>query len=256
MINKELQQVFEQIGLSRKHLTTYLAMLGRAPRTPLQLARATKINRSSLYRYLEEMREKGLVELVLADKASKYGVSPEGLESYLAREQERVLSLERTIPQVRKMLLDQPEEVAGTEVKYYQGREGLRQMLWRVVSAKDEFVGLGYENWNTSVGKNYAEKLRNRMLETGVKSREIQNEPDDSFEYTNLGEDYGFLHESRKLDKKVLEIKHDTYIYNDVFAFYYFYEGELFGVEIHNKEIAKTQKQIFEILWEMAKKKK
>ena len=34
------------------------------------------------------------------------------------------------------------------------------------------------------------------------------------------------------------------------------YQGELFGLEIHNAEIAQTERQIFFILWNQAKKMK
>ena len=128
----------------------------------------------------------------------------------------------------------------------------MKQMLWNVVASKQEFVGLGYEDWNTSVGKSFAEKLREKMMDTKISSREILNEIDDSFAYTNIGKDYKAVYEHRMIPKEVMEIHHDTYIYGDVFAYYYHYQGELFGVEIHNKEIAKTEKQMFEILWRVA----
>lgn len=70
---------------------------------------------------------------------------------------------------------------------------------------------------------------------------------------TPLGHEYTNVYEHRAIDPKIIDIKHDTYIYGDVFAYYYHYQGELFGVEIHNAEIAKTEKQMFEILWKMAK---
>ena len=91
------------------------------------------------------------------------------------------------------------------------------------------------------------------MVENEVMSREILNIVDDSYGYTELDKTYMTVYEHRAIDPKILEIKHDTYIYGDVFAYYYHYQGEYFGVEIHNKEIAKTERQMFEILWRMAK---
>ncbi|EKD96520.1 MAG: hypothetical protein ACD_24C00009G0001 [uncultured bacterium] len=43
-------------------------------------------------------------------------------------------------------------------------------------------------------------------------------------------------------------------IYNDVLALYNWHKGEVFGVEIYNDKITAMQKQIFEVLWKMAKK--
>lgn len=252
MVNTSLIQVIKQIGLTDKHAAVYEKLLSRPNATPLQLARETKLNRSSLYRYLEDLRTKGLVELLLGDKTSKYRPSPEGLNQYLLSEESRVDKLKTTIPSLVKELKTK-ESVSGSEIKYFQGVDSLKQMLWNVVSTKTEFVGLGYQDWNSSVGKTYADKLRHKIVDENVKSREILNIVDDEYSYTNLGIGYTRVYEHRAIDPKILEIKHDTYIYDDVFAYYYHYQGEYFGVEIHNAQIAKTEKQMFEVLWELAK---
>lgn len=251
LVNTSLKLVVKQIGLTTKHAAVFEVLLNRPGATPVVLARETKLNRSSLYRYLEELRVKGLVELVMGNKSSKYRANPDGLSQYLVSEESRVENLKRTIPSLVAELRKQ-EVAGGSEIKYYQGVEGLKQMLWNIVASGEDYAGLGYEDWNTSVGKVYAERLRSKNMETGVKSREITNLIDDSFEYTHIGRDYGRVYEHQWIDPKILEIKHDTYIYGDVFAYYYHYEGEYFGVEIHNREIARTERQMFEILWRMA----
>ncbi len=253
MINRLLVRVIKQTGLTAKHATVWEKLLLKPKSTPLQLSRETKLNRSSLYRYLEDLRTKGLVELVLGEKSSQYKANPEGLNQYLASEEARVESLKTTVPSLVSELT-RNKAIPGSEVKYYQGLEGLKQMLWNVVSANVEFVGLGYEDWNTSVGKRFAEKLRAKNLETKVGSREILNALGKNFEFTDLGKNYGNIFKYRLINPKILEIKHDTYIYGDVFAYYYHYQGEYFGVEIHNVEIARTERQIFEIVWKMAKR--
>lgn len=253
MVNTVLRKVIAQVGLTIKHAVVYEKLLAGRAITPLQLARETRLNRSSLYRYLEELREKGLVELVLGDKTSKYSARPEGLSQYLSREETRIDGLKTAIPS----LVAEMEKVKQTkvsEVRYFQGVSGLKQMLWNVVASGKDYVGLGYEDWNTSVGKNYAEKLRAKNMETRAKSREISNHPDDDFRYTELGSKYKAIYEHRTIAASILEIKHDTYIYGDVFAYYYHYQGEYFGVEIHNTEIARTERQMFEILWGMTKR--
>lgn len=251
MVNISLQKVFAQIGMSGKHAMVYEALLTSQNMTPLKLARITHLNRSSLYRYLEELREKGLVELILRGKSSSYAARPEGLSQYLVREEARLENLKTTIPSLlTEMSRARAKE---SEVRYYHGVEGLKQMLWNVVAKGEEFVGLGYSDWNESVGKAYAEKLRQKIIESRTRSREISNDPSTDFGYTKLGLEYKKFYSHKAINESLLEIKHDTYIYGDVFAYYYHYEGEYFGVEIHNKEIARTERQMFEILWKMSK---
>lgn len=253
MVNIFLKRVFREIGLTPKHAAVYETLLTHPLSTPLSLSRKTTINRSTLYRYLEELRESGLAEYILTGKSGKYRADPHGLELYLTKEEARVTRLKKEVPTLIKKLTDLSRQESQTsQVKYFRGGDGLKQMLWNVVRAKGEFVGLGYEDWNTSVGKAYAEKLRAKMMERGLVSREIQNDPSSEFDYTELGGTYQKYYSHRAIEPAILEIKHDTYIYDEVFAYYYHLNGEYFGVEIHNAAIAKTEKQMFEILWKMA----
>lgn len=254
-MNISLVKVMRQIGLTPKHALIYQALITGSGVTPLQLARITKLNRTSLYRYLEEMRERSLVTNIMGDKTSRYTARPEGLTQCLASEEIRVEELRKTIPTLVEELGRERTRETTSEVKYYQGRRGLQQMLWNVVASGNDYAGVGYEEWNTSVGRGFAEQLRAKNMESGAKSREITNDPSGDYGYTKLGKSYAKVFEHRRIDPKILEIKHDTYIYGEVFAYYYHYQGEYFGVEIHNPQIARTELQMFEILWKMAEKR-
>lgn len=251
MVNRSLIQIFKQVGLGSKHAMIYELLVKKGLGTPLQLSRETRLNRSSLYRYLDDLRRIGIVELVMGDKSSRYRANPGGFDQHLASEESRLESLKNAIPALMREL-EEKNDHKESEVRYFQGREGLKQMLWNVVTSGKSYVGLGYENWNTSVGKAYADKLRSKNIEIGVESREITNDQDSGFEFTDLGIKYQRVYTHRRIDSNILEIKHDTYIYGEVFAYYYHYRGEYFGVEIHNKEIARTERQMFEIVWKMA----
>jgi sugar-specific transcriptional regulator TrmB len=255
MVNKSLRAAVTSIGLTSKHALVCETLLSNGVGTPLILSRATTLNRGSLYRYLDELINAGFVEEVMEGKTKKYvATDPNNLRMLITKQEAKLSTLKEEIPLLIKQLMSKAEiKAEGTQVKYYRGVEGLRQMLWNIVSSGAEFVGLGYENWNTSVGKKFAEKLRQKVLDNQIVTREILNEVDADFTYTELGKKYGSFYEHRAIPAEVIEIHHDTYIYNDVFAFYYHYQGELFGVEIHNKEITKTEKQMFEILWKVAR---
>ena len=253
VMNKKLMGIFKQLGMTAKHAKIYGALLRQRASTPLLLARETGVNRSSIYRYLSELQKNGLVDEVLEENTTRYRASPiENLELVVTKEESRVELLKRSVPVLINELKKYGEEQAErSEVRYYRGVDGLRQMLWKMIRSGKDYCGLGYQNWNSSVGKNFAERLRKMHIETGAMSREILNEIDDNYEYTREKEGYKKTYDHRAIDKRVLEIKHDTYVYGDIFAYYYHYDGEYFGVEIHNAEIARTEKQMFELLWKM-----
>lgn len=42
------------------------------------------------------------------------------------------------------------------------------------------------------------------------------------------------------------------YIYDDIVSYHDWRDGEIFGIELHNRQIADTQRQFFEMLWRQA----
>lgn len=60
------------------------------------------------------------------------------------------------------------------------------------------------------------------------------------------------LYSCRVIPKSILDIKYDTHIYNDVTAYVYYYRDENFGIEIQNKVITESNRQMFEVLWKQA----
>ena len=242
------------LGMSGKHAVIFEQLVEGSAETPLSLSRKTKLNRSSIYRYLEELVNNGLVEEVLRGKTKTYqACNPESLSLVVAKQEAKLLTLKEEVPAVVAQLRDKHvEKIVETQIKHFRGKEGLQQMLWNVVSSGKEFVGFGYEDWNTSVGKRFAEKLRLKMMMNEIRSREILNKVDDDYSYTGLGTRYTQVYEHRAIAQEVLRVRYDTYIYGDVFAYYYHIQGEMFGVEIHNREIAQTERAMFEILWKMA----
>ena len=254
MNNMDIKQKLKLLGLTDNQVEIYLLLLKHGLTSLLELSRRTEINRTTIYRIVEDLKKLNLVEDILDDRGIKVkAVKPENLQLLLSQKETELINLKNNLPGLindLSAIKDQPSQ--STQVIYFRGQNGLKQLLWNVLKAKGESVGYGYADWNQSVGREFAEKLRQEHVKRKIYDREIQNE--DAFmpmsDWTNI-KDYNQVYQCRFLDKKIIDIKHDTYIYNDVFAFYYFTGGEMFGLEIHNAEIAKTQKQIFEVLWKM-----
>ncbi|KKS78647.1 MAG: hypothetical protein UV54_C0056G0003 [Candidatus Beckwithbacteria bacterium GW2011_GWA2_43_10] len=256
MNNMDIKQKLKLLGLNDKQAEIYLLLLKQGITSLLELSRQTDINRTTIYRIIEDLKKLSLVEEIIADRGAKVkAVKPENLQLLLTQKETELDELRNHLPDLisdLSAIKDKPS--SSTQVVYFRGQNGLRQLLWNVLKAKDEHVGYGYAEWNTSLGQEFAEKLRQEMVNRKIYSREIQNT--NQFKpmstWTKV-KDYDQFYQGRYLPKSLVEINHDTYIYNDVFAFYYFIQDELFGIEIHNAEIAKTQKQIFEVLWKMIK---
>lgn len=257
MMNKlDLKQKLTLLGLTDNQAEIYLLLLKQGLTSLLELSRQTSINRTTIYRIVEDLKKLNLAEEVLDDRGIKVkAVPPENLQLLLTKKEAELTNLKSNLNDLitnLSAITDQP--VPSTQVVYCRGQSGLKQLLWNVLKARGESVGYGYGDWNQSVGKDFAEKLRAERIKRKIFDREIQNtdQAGPMSNWTNL-KDYHQIYQARFIPRKIIDIKHDTYIYNDVFSFFNFCGDELFGIEIHNPEIAKTQKQIFEVLWQLAK---
>ncbi len=256
--NEHVVATLKKVGLNEKEISVYLSLFNLGKSTPHMISQDTGINRTTVYRQLEGLEKLGLVVRILDQNKTWFEVTDASSVERLAKQ--RLIeaeSLQSELGQIVEFLQQSDKLIASsTTVKYFRGKEGLRQLLWNTLKAgvRNEVVGLGYRTWNEDVGEKFAENLRKEYIARKVYSREILNRLPPIKEFTKH-KLYGEKHyKAALIDETVLKIRYDTYIYNDVFAFYYVRNNELFGVEIHNKEITGSQKQIFEILWNMAKK--
>jgi hypothetical protein len=56
--------------------------------------------------------------------------------------------------------------------------------------------------------------------------------------------------QGRYLPNDIFPITHSTVTYDDVIAYYNWKDGEVFGIEVYNQEIATAQRHFFEMLWQ------
>jgi sugar-specific transcriptional regulator TrmB len=257
MMNKlDIKQKLNLLGLSDKQAEIYLLLLKQGITSLLELSRRSTINRTTIYRIVEDLKKLNLVEEVVDDRGAKVkAIKPENLQLLLTQKETELDQLRNNLPDLisdLSAIKDKPS--FSTQVVYFRGQNGLKQLLWNILKAKGESVGYGYADWNQSVGREFAEKLRQERVNRKIYDREIQNtdQAGPMSKWTSV-KDYNQVYQARYIPKSVIDIKHDTYVYNDVFAFFNYYQEEMFGIEIHNAEIAKTQKQIFEVLWKMGK---
>jgi sugar-specific transcriptional regulator TrmB len=256
MVNNQLVSILTKFGLDSSESYVYLTLLQHSVQTPLQLSRLTNINRTTLYRILERLVSLGLVQEILGHKTTSFQASdPKNIQILLTKKRLELDRLTQDFSQILPQLSSlQNTSLSPTKVLYFHGRNGLKQLLWNTLSATTEVIGYGYGNWNDGIGKDFAEKIRQGYVDHHIFTRELQNNEQRLVDkdYTSVLPYLETYYSCRYLPQNKIDIHHDTYIYNHTFSFYHIYQGEFFGVEIHNAQIAKTQRQIFDILWSTA----
>lgn len=134
------EKYLQEIGLSDNEAKVYLALLHVDNDSVLDLAKKTKINRTTIYPALDSLSKKGLISEVKIDKKVRFQAEPpERLETYIENQKvvldERSKRLHDIIPQLKSV---QRESGERPIVKYFEGREGIISSLEEFYRTPDE----------------------------------------------------------------------------------------------------------------------
>jgi len=129
---QQISGLLARFGLDEVEVNIYLYLLQNGSRTPLDLSREISINRSRVYRYIEKLVSKKLIEVTGESRGRKLKASnPQNLELLVSDGELKVKSQRDVLPDLIKRLTGLPTQLEREfEVKYFHGQEGLKQMLW------------------------------------------------------------------------------------------------------------------------------
>jgi hypothetical protein len=143
-----------------------------------------------------------------------------------------------------------------TRVQFYHGSNGTKQMFWNQSKSKTDTMSILFETMQSKTNSAFFERWVSKCNEQNLHFRGIVG---DNF-LKDLQTWYG-THSNERLEHwdaryispDIFPIAHSTITYNDVVSYYNWKDGEIFGIEIYNEEIASTQRRIFEMLWTQGK---
>jgi sugar-specific transcriptional regulator TrmB len=255
--NIELNKTLKTFGLNEKEVEVYLTLVNFGWLTALQVSRKCPVKRTTLYRILESLLTKGLVEQKLDDKTTYYSVASMGHFENL------VLEKERQAGEMRKMLPDlklhfdflsvaKPLEVS---TKFYRGIRGLQHLELKAANeTSGEILIIDSGQWHKVLTREFAEDVRSRIVKNNLMVREISNttSPDTSWTDNAQYLQKHLLH--REIPKTIIDIAQDIHVVGNTVQFSGYNQDDLVGIEIVSQEYAQMLKQMFEILWKIAKK--
>lgn len=244
----------QQFGLDEIEITLYVHLIENGPKTPLDLSRETSVNRSRIYRYLDRLKAKKLIDEVNLGRGITLEASnPNNLELLIMEKEQEIKIQRENLPAIVKELTNpQVNLVKGIEIKHYHGTEGLKQMLWNHLSAKKEILVFGFENRNNIAGKAFAEKIRYEQVERKITKIEIENATDQGDYWYTKVPNWGKYYKSKYIPTRILDIKQYQVIYNDTISILSWNDGVKVGIEIENSPFVKMYKQIFWKFWDIA----
>lgn len=263
MDQAEVKQNLKNLGISDEEIRVYLSLLERGPSTTTQIAKNASIPKTTVYRLVEEMLKKNLVDKVVGARGMIIEASdPEQISLLLKKKEEKILNLKQAIPSVIDTLRSlQASPRHTTQVSYYEGKKGVQQLIWNSLKSKEPLRSFGYRSLKEAVGIEFLVKwwdesgLRgqsHRML-ANPETYKLKDAADEGAKIKFAPKPEGFFRR-RYFTKKELPILTETFIYDDTFAIIQWKEDDVCGVEICNRTIADQEKFVFDKLWRMGKK--
>lgn len=252
-----MHQYFAKLGIEPEIANIYLALRTYGPQSLLQLARNSKIERTRLYRLIDTCRDYHLIEIQEEYKRKTYKAAPiSNLQIALARKEQELSDLEKELLELQEIYQPAASAPPLTHVQFFRGTEGVKQMYWNQTKARTESLSILFENMQNRTNLAFFERWVARCNERDMHARSIVSDhfltTQHNWYQTNTNEKLKHW-EGRHLPDEILPITHSMVVYDDVVAYYNWKDGEIFGLEIYNQEIADTQRNLFEMLWKQGR---
>lgn len=248
-----LRAYFFKLGVNPEIADIYMALHAYGPQSISSVARHSGIDRTRIYRILDELKLSGLVEVETHNKYSILRAAPiSNLQIIITQKEQEIRDLQSELHDLQIALHGSVMSSPTTRVQFYEGLDGLKQMIWNQTRSKGENLSILYENMQNRTKENFFARWARACNEAGLTFRGIISDHfiETQQEWYNTHDNERLASwKSRYIADSVFPITHSTIIYDDVTAYYNWRGGKVFGIEITNSEIADAQRHFFEMLW-------
>lgn len=232
------------IGLTEKQSAVYMALLQLGKASAYSIATKSGLKKPTTYVILDELIKKGLVDQVPRVKRQQYVARPP--EEAFGIAQEKLDLAKAKLPELLAMTKGEATKV---NTIYFEGENGLKQLMeYRLKEMKgQEMVGF----WATD--KNVGPELRRYFKEEwgplvsklGITMRGIVPNDPALKDYREADADFGRTMRVVSTESYSSEVAIDTL--GDLVRIQDY--KNLQGVAIENADVAKTVREIFEMVW-------
>lgn len=248
-----LLNLVKPYGLSDDEGRVYLRLLTSGFSSALSLSRVLHMGRTKVYRLLDKLSDRQLVETRVDERGMQFGAThPQKFEQLVTAKAQEVATLQQSLPQLLSQLQGLvPKSAQHSKVLYYEGVEGLKQVSFNITRAKDMVRVYEMEHLSEFLPVEFAEDVRRELVKNHILAQDLTNQRSWPG-YTDVAELVAHYAQSRYIDPAKLQINFEILIYNDVYATYTYHDDVIFCVEIYNDQLAAMQKQIFDFIWNQA----
>ncbi len=254
MITKKLAA----IGLTEAETDTFIFLVENPAQTAGTIAKKTGISRPSLYGYLKNLQEKGLVTQSQKDRVKIFSAAAkEKVDLIFDGHIKEFSEAKKAVEQVFSEIQMGKKPVSGPRVQIFEGRKEMQHLtrdllLYRNITSQSYWpIKSMLETLGDSFFKEFNKERVKRNIYIDAIWPEKQTIDMKKFPFMGAGGD--FLREVRIAPKEI-DFSMGYWIYENKVSFVSSQKSN-FGFIIENKEFADMMASQFKVMWKLSKKK-
>lgn len=242
-MSKTLIPILTNLGLTDKEAKVYISLIEIGTNIVSRIAEKARINRVTTYDILKKLKEKGFISSFTKQKIKYF--SPTDPEIVASTFDQKTKAFKTSLPELKRL----KGETAHPRIQYYEGLDGIKAIYEDTLTSKTEILNFSNSEeirkiWPT-YDKDYVEKRAKKKIH--LKGIITADEAGKKVKF----EDSLYFREMRLIPKDKYNFTNEINIYDDKVAIISFAD-EIIGMIIESKEIASTQRAIFQMVWEFA----
>jgi len=154
---KSKEKVLQELGLSKKEATVYLALLSLGPSAIRKIAEVAGINRGTTHEALKSLQHIGLVSYYHQEKRQHFvAEDPSTLSNIIRRRQEEIEDANQALADILPKLQALPSASSSRPaVKYYENYTGVRTILEDALDSVAKLKQKEYVAYSTAATRPY-----------------------------------------------------------------------------------------------------
>lgn len=224
--------------------------LEAGPASVAKLAQKSGLKRGTIYEFLGEMLEKGLLEVTISGKRKLYaGTPPKKLHRIIERQRQILENLLPDLSLLTNIGSSKPR------IRFYEGKEGLLKAYYEILDLPvgSEVLGFAtFEGIYKLFPKSAVDIYIKKRVAKRIKEKLII--PSDEYAQNHSADNKKEFRETIMIPKSKFSISSEINIYQNKVAITSLGEEKV-AVIIESQQMADTQRAIFNLLWSSLRKK-
>ncbi len=235
------KNLLNSLGLRQPQYKVYEAALILGESSIQDLARRSGVKRSTIYTFIEELKDRGFILETQKNKRKVYSaVEPSQL---LEMERTRLIELEKILPELEAV---HNKSNKKPRVAYYEGVEGIESVYANMLKEKQEIFALeDLSQMKKVLPKSFYDHFPQERARRGIPFRSISR--DSEIARSFIRDNVKLLRETKFIQSE--ELRTEINIYGNKVALMSFKEHQPFCVLIEDTNIAQTMKVAWIELW-------